>query len=58
MGIVKLLTGTIKAAVKEADITTAAAKAVEKTTTAVITKAARTVSETLPDIVKSINVVL
>ena len=55
MGITKLLTGTIKAAVKEADITTAAAKAVEKTTTAVITKAAGTVSETLPDIVKSIN---
>lgn len=59
MGITKLLAGAVKAAAKETEIATAAAKAVEKTTakttTAVISRAAGTVSETLPDIVKSIN---
>ena len=59
MGITKLLAGAVKAAAKETEIAAAAAKAVEKTTakttTAVITRAAGTVSETLPDIVKSIN---
>ena len=59
MGITKLLAGAVKAAAKETEIAAAAAKAVEKTTakttTAVISRTAGTVSETLPDIVKSIN---